>query len=178
MTRVLIVDDDEQFAGALARGLERHGFAVTVALDSAGALIRADQGGFEYACIDLRIGGESGLDLISALKEKQPHLRMLVLTGFASIATAVEATRRGAFDYRTKPVGLNDVLGALRGEPASVDIPEAPLSLSRLKWEHIQRVLHEHDGNISATARALGVHRRSLQRMLEKKPPVEQGGVS
>lgn len=171
--RILVVDDDEHFARALARGLERFGVQAEVALDSASALQLAAQGDFDYACIDLRIGEESGLDLISALKDRQPAMPMLVLTGYASIATAVEATRRGAFDYLTKPVGLSDVIGALRGEPCEVEIPETPLSLSRLKWEHIQRVLQENNGNISATARALGVHRRSLQRMLEKNPPGE-----
>lgn len=173
MSRVLIVDDDESFARALARGLERSGYDTAVALDSAAALARAEEQYFDHACIDLRIGEESGLDLISALKEKQPSLRMLVLTGFASIATAVEATRRGAFDYLTKPVGLHDVINALTGGREDVDIPGTPLSLSRMKWEHIQRVLQENDGNISATARALGVHRRSLQRMLEKNPPAD-----
>jgi two-component system response regulator RegA len=173
MSRVLIVDDDESFARALARGLERAGYATAVALDIDGALREAERQAFDLACIDLRIGEESGLDLISMLKQKQAPMRMLVLTGFASIATAVEATRRGAFDYLTKPVGLTDVINALEGKREDVDIPETPLSLSRMKWEHIQRVLRENDGNVSATARALGVHRRSLQRMLDKKPPNE-----
>lgn len=173
MTAVLIVDDDQSFVRALARGLERAGYDTGVAHDSEAALEMAGIRHFDHACIDLRLGEESGLDLIRALAEKQPHLRMLVLTGFASIATAVEATRLGAFDYLTKPVGLSDVINALEGKREDVEIPEAPLSLSRMKWEHIQRVLKENDGNVSATARALGVHRRSLQRMLDKKPPNE-----
>lgn len=171
MKRVLIVDDDDNFGRALVRGLERSGYQAHAALNSDDALVLAEQTAFDYACIDLRIGDESGLDLISALRERQPGLRMLVLTGFASIATAVEATRRGAFDYLTKPVGLAEVVSALEGQREEVDIPDSPLSLSRMKWEHIQRVLRENDGNISAAARALGVHRRSLQRMLDKKPP-------
>lgn len=171
MSRVLIVDDDAAFARALARGLERAGYETTVALDREGALAALEETPFDHACVDLRLGAESGLDLLEALLERQPDLIVVVLTGYASIATAVEATRRGARDYRAKPVGVAEVMAALEGEAGEPAIPEEPLSLSRLKWEHIQRVLQEHDGNISAAARDLGIHRRSLQRMLDKNPP-------
>ena len=173
MSRVLIVDDDAAFARALARGLERAGYEAAVALDTEGALAALDETPFDRACVDLRLGAESGLDLLEALLERRPGLIVVVLTGYASIATAVEATRRGARDYRAKPVGVAEVIAALEGETGEPEIPEEPLSLSRLKWEHIQQVLRDHDGNISAAARALGVHRRSLQRMLEKNPPGE-----
>lgn len=173
MSRVLIVDDDAAFARALARGLERAGYETAVALDGDSALAALDETSFDRACVDLRLGTDSGLDLLESLLERQPELIVVILTGYASIATAVEATRRGARDYRAKPVGVAEVIAALEGEAQETEIPEEPLSLSRLKWEHIQRVLHEHDGNISAAARALGVHRRSLQRMLDKHPPAD-----
>jgi two-component system response regulator RegA len=174
MSRVLIVDDDQAFAEALARGLSRHGMQVRVATNGRAAQEQTRATEFDHICLDLRLGEESGLALMESLQALQPQASILMLTGFASIATAVEATRKGAVNYLAKPVSLDDVVAALTGaESGDFTPPSKPLSLSRLKWEHIQRVLAEHDGNVSATARALGVHRRSLQRMLDKNPPSE-----
>jgi two-component system response regulator RegA len=173
MSRVLIVDDDPAFARALARGLERAGYDTAVALDAEAALSALEETFFQQACVDLRLGSESGLDLLDGLQKRQPDLVVVILTGYASIATAVEATRRGARDYRAKPVGVTEVVAALEGDNGPAEIPDEPLSLPRLKWEHIQQVLRDHDNNVSAAARTLGVHRRSLQRMLEKNPPGE-----
>jgi two-component system response regulator RegA len=132
--------------------------------------------------LDLKLGEENGLRLIPELRELVPDLRILLLTGYASIATAVEAIKRGAHDYLAKPVDADAVVRALlegsdtapQGEDEVIDAPEAPLALRRLEWEHIQRVLTECDGNISETARRLGMHRRTLQRKLSKHPVRER----
>jgi len=131
--------------------------------------------------LDLKLGEENGLRLIPELHELVPDMRILLLTGYASIATAVEAIKRGAHDYLAKPVDADAVVRALlEGESAQpseddvIDAPEAPLALRRLEWEHIQRVLTECDGNISETARRLGMHRRTLQRKLSKHPVRER----
>ena len=128
--------------------------------------------GVNFAVIDLRIGNESGLNLIEQLHKRFPQLCMVVLTGFASIATAIEAIKLGAVHYLTKPADAEDIISAFekaRGD-ISVEVSEQPMSVNRLQWEHLQRVLSEHEGNISAAARALGMHRRTLQRKLQKKP--------
>ena len=116
--------------------------------------------------------GDSGLVLLPKLLELDPEMRVLILTGYSSIATAVEAIKRGACNYLCKPADADDVLAALLSQHADLDslVPENPMSVDRLQWEHIQRVLSEHDGNISATARALGMHRRTLERKLQKRP--------
>ena len=116
--------------------------------------------------------GDSGLVLLPKLLELDPEMRVVILTGYSSIATAVEAIKRGACNYLCKPADADDVLAALSAEHADLDslVPENPMSVDRLQWEHIQRVLTEHAGNISATARALGMHRRTLQRKLQKRP--------
>ena len=126
----------------------------------------------EYAVIDLRIGHESGLSLVKRLVELDDHTRIVMLTGFASIATAVEAIKLGATHYLTKPADADEIVTALHKAEGdeSVEIKEKPLSVKRLEWEHLQKVLVEHDQNISAAARALGMHRRTLQRKLEKRP--------
>jgi two-component system response regulator RegA len=118
------------------------------------------------------LGEENGLSLLEPLLQRRPGLKVLLLTGYASIATAVEAIKLGASDYLAKPVDTAAVLAALGlVERAQAREPEQPLALNRVQWEHIQRVLRDHDGNISATARALGMHRRTLQRKLGKRPP-------
>jgi len=167
---LLLVDDDEVFCATMARALGRRGYAVTVAHDSATALERAP--GQRAAVIDLRIGEESGLALIAELHRRHPELAMVVLTGYASIATAVEAVKLGARHYLTKPADAAEVDQALRKARGDPDTPiaEHPMSVDRLEWEHLQRVLMEHGGNISAAARALGMHRRTLQRKLQKRP--------
>ena len=170
--RLLIVDDDQAFCNALARNMQRRGFEVFKALDSKAALAQADAHQPEYGIIDLRIGEESGLELVRQLAEKYPQMYLLVLTGFASIATAVEAIKLGAVQYLTKPAEPEQIIAALKGDAADaqVPLPEKPMSVRRLEWEHIQKVLQEHNGNISAAARALGMHRRTLQRKLQKHP--------
>ena len=126
----------------------------------------------EFAVIDLRIGHESGLTLVKRLVELDDHTRIVMLTGFASIATAVEAIKLGAIHYLTKPADADEIVAALHKDDGdeSVEIKDKPLSVKRLEWEHLQKILVEHDNNISAAARALGMHRRTLQRKLEKRP--------
>lgn len=173
----LVVDDDDVFASTLARALTRRGYDVSVAHTAAEALELARVRPFRWVTVDLHLArlpaSESGLHLIGPLRTLLPEARMLVLTGYASIATAVQAVKSGADDYLAKPADVDTILQALRGDNAAgrqaMETP-APLSVPRLEWEHIQRVLAEHQGNISATARALHMHRRTLQRKLGKKP--------
>jgi two-component system response regulator RegA len=171
-TTILLVDDDPVFNRVLTRALLQRGFVVASAhdLQQAEKSIVADPP--DYAILDLNVDGASGLKLIAPLKDANPHCRILVLTGYASIATAVDAIKLGADQYLSKPVEVDAIVKALMEveAPDAEAAPEEPLSVSRLEWEHIQRVLTEHDGNISATARALKMHRRTLQRKLAKRP--------
>jgi two-component system response regulator RegA len=169
---VLIVDDEQRFATTLATALDRRGWAVHVAHDAAGALAIAATAHLDAAIVDLRLGEEDGLALLEPLRERAPTARIVVLTGYASIATAVKAIKLGADDYLAKPVTATAVAAALgRGERDDREtLHDAPMSPRRLEWEHIQRVLTEHDGNVSATARSLNMHRRTLQRKLAKRP--------
>ncbi|PTR25517.1 two-component system response regulator RegA [Luteibacter sp. OK325] len=178
---LLIVDDDPTFARVLGRAMTSRGFEVITAdnADDARALTRRHQP--RYCVLDLKLGDENGLRLIPELQSLVPDIRVLLLTGYASIATAVEAIKRGAHDYLAKPVDADAVVRALLdgdSGPADpddlVDAPDAPLPLRRLEWEHIQRVLTECEGNISETARRLGMHRRTLQRKLSKHPVRER----
>jgi two-component system response regulator RegA len=170
----LVVDDDDVFCGLLARALERRGFKVAAArsVPEAQHLIEKDRP--EFAVVDLRIGNASGLSLVRQLAELRPPAKSIVLTGYGSIATAVDAIKLGALHYLTKPVEVEEILAALQGTaPALAEGTAAqpkPLSVRRAEWEHIQRVLSSHGGNISAAARALGIHRRTLQRKLRKRP--------
>ncbi len=171
---LLIVDDDPVFRQLMGRAMGRFGYQVQSAADVPEALaLLADQPDPDVALIDLKMPGPSGLALVEALHQRSPATRILVLTGYASIATAVEAVKLGAINYLAKPVTAEEVQAALqRTEPdSSVDVQADRLSVERLTWEHIQRVLAEHDGNISATARALNMHRRTLQRRLAKRAP-------
>lgn len=170
----LVVDDDEIFCGVLARALERRGYSVAAArsvVEAQQLILRRRP---DYAVVDLRIGSDSGLTLVRQLAELTPPARSVVLTGYGSIATAVEAIKLGAAQYLTKPVEVDEILAALQEErqPAATADAAAPkpLSVRRAEWEHIQRVLANHGGNISAAARALGIHRRTLQRKLRKRP--------
>jgi two-component system response regulator RegA len=172
---VLVVDDDQVFAITLATALTRRGYVAHVAHDATAALATAETQQPSAAIVDLKLGEDDGLKLIEPLRRAHPHMRILVLTGYASIATAVKAIKRGADDYLAKPVTAGAVAAVLEREarPESGGDPDAPLepmSPRRLEWEHIQRVLAEHDGNISATARTLRMHRRTLQRKLGKRP--------
>ena len=170
--KLLLIDDDEVYCGILARALTRRGFHVSIAYSRQDALVRAAETAPDLAVVDLRIGADSGLELIPELLGVNPEVRIIVLTGYASIATAVEAIKLGAVQYLTKPADADDVLTAIRRETGAPDIAvrDKPLPLARLEWEHLQKTLAECDGNISAAARRLGMHRRTLQRKLQKRP--------
>lgn len=170
---LLLVDDDDTFRAVLARALVRRGFEVRTAGGVPDALSLLAEGSPSHAVVDLRMPGASGLELVDALRRQAPDARIVVLTGYASIATAVSAMKLGATHYLAKPADADQIVAAF-GDAAplvSVEDTARPLSVDRLEWEHIQRVLAEHDGNISATARALGMHRRTLQRKLGKHAP-------
>lgn len=169
---LLLVDDDETFTRVLARAMTRRGLRVSVAGSAEEGLVLAERDTPDYAVLDLKMNGDSGLVLLPKLLELDSEMRVVILTGYSSIATAVEAIKRGACNYLCKPADADDVLAALLSEHADLEslVPDNPMSVDRLQWEHIQRVLTEHDGNISATARALGMHRRTLQRKLQKRP--------
>jgi two-component system response regulator RegA len=167
----LLVDDDPLFTEVMQRGLERRGFSVRRCASAEEALNACTEQAPDYIVLDLNMPGTSGLVILPALLSLAPRAELLVLTGYSSIATAVEATRAGARNYLCKPAGIDEVLAALdESNPAEVEVSTQPPSLNRLEWEHLQRVLQENDGNISATARALGMHRRTLQRKLQKRP--------
>ena len=172
LSPLLIVEDDEVFARVLAKSLTTHGLQVHTAANSADALALAKEHSFAAAVLDLKLAGETSLALIPQLKATNSGMRILMLTGYASIQPAVEAIKLGATNYLPKPAGVAEILAALQSGQPNPDLPvaEQPLSVDRLEWEHIQRVLAEHEGNISATARALNMHRRTLQRKLGKKP--------
>jgi len=176
---VLLVDDDDVFVRVLARALGARGLIVSTAGNRAGALAAAREGAPDFIVLDLKLGDDNGLALIPELLDLDPRVRILLLTGYASIATAVEAIKRGAWDYLAKPVDADQVLQAIRSGMRGVD--ESPASafaappLKRLEWEHIQRMLAECDGNVSEAARRLGMHRRTLQRKLSKRPVREAG---
>ncbi|MBG5017375.1 response regulator transcription factor [Pseudomonas aeruginosa] len=169
---LLLVDDDPTFTRVLVRAMSRRGLRVSTAGSAEEGLALAQQDTPDYAVLDLKMEGDSGLVLLPKLLELHADMRVVILTGYSSIATAVEAIKRGACNYLCKPADADDVLAALLSEHADLDtlVPENPMSVDRLQWEHIQRVLAEHEGNISATARALGMHRRTLQRKLQKRP--------
>ncbi len=168
----LLVDDDETFCMVLNNAIECRGFSIISATNLADAINFADQHQPTYAIVDLRIGEESGLDLVKKLVALNPHICIVMLTGYASIATAVQAIKLGAKHYLTKPADADEIIASFKneGDKQLVQPAERPLSPKRLEWEHLQKVLMDNDGNISATARALGMHRRTLQRKLQKKP--------
>lgn len=169
---ILVIDDDPAFNRVLGRALKHRGFEVASALSAqeAAALIPATRAA--RVVLDLNIAGTSGLTLIGPLLAANPDCRIVVLTGYASIATAVEAIKMGATHYLAKPTDVEAILAAFEATAPQPEVapPSQPLSVDRLEWEHIQRVLKEHDGNISSTARALKMHRRTLQRKLMKRP--------
>jgi two-component system, response regulator RegA len=169
---ILIIDDDPTFNNILVRTLSRRGHPAIGALNAEQALEMADEHQIERIVLDLNLNGSSGLALIPQLLAINTACRIVVLTGYGSIATAVEAVKRGATQYLAKPVEIEAILSAFEDDalPDNPTTPDEPLSMDRLEWEHIQRVLNEHAGNISATARALKMHRRTLQRKLGKHP--------
>jgi two-component system, response regulator RegA len=173
---ILIVDDDEVYRNRLARAFVDRGYDVRTAGDHDGGVAAANADSPEFAVVDLKMPGKSGLELVKALREIDPATKTVVLTGYGSIATAVEAVRRGAMNYLQKPLDADQILAAFDKEQEGVDAApsaETTPSLARVEWEHIQRVLADCEGNISLAARTLGLHRRSLQRKLAKFPPLE-----
>jgi two-component system response regulator RegA len=172
---LLVVDDDAPFRTRLVRAFIERGFAATGAADYAEALASARVETPEYALVDLRLPGGSGLDLVRELRGLDDTTNILVLTGYGSIATAVQSVRLGATGYLTKPVDADQILAAFEPSetPPGGAAPGAVQPLARVEWEHIQRVLTDCDGNISQAARLLGIHRRSLQRKLLKYPVPE-----
>lgn len=181
--KTLVIDDDEAFGQVLCRALLRRGHEAQRASNATEALSLAETHSPVRIVLDLNLAGwrgsENGLSLIAPLQQICPEARIVLLTGYASIATAVDAIKLGAAHYLAKPVDVDTLLGTFEaaeaGEPAAAQAasqppPGEPLSVGRLEWEHIQRVLNEHEGNISATARALKMHRRTLQRKLGKYP--------
>jgi two-component system response regulator RegA len=172
---LLLADDSYAFRERLARAFRDRGFAVRTASNYDEAMALAREAAPELAVIDLRMPGPSGLDLVRDLKALHPDSRVLVLSGFGSIATAIDAVRLGAVNFLPKPADADDILAAFERGAADVSAPadtepETP-SLARAEWEHIHRVLADCGGNISEAARRLGIHRRSLQRKLQKRAP-------
>jgi two-component system response regulator RegA len=169
---LLLVDDDEPFVKRLAKAMEKRGFHPDTAQSVAEGRAKAIANPPAYAVVDLRLEDGNGLDVIEALREKRPDCRIVVLTGYGAIATAVAAVKIGAIDYLSKPADANDVTHALlaNGE-ALPQPPENPMSADRVRWEHIQRVYEMCDRNVSETARRLSMHRRTLQRILAKRSP-------
>ncbi|HVL01803.1 MAG TPA: response regulator [Dongiaceae bacterium] len=174
---LLLIDDDALFLQTLGRSLQRRGANIASAIDADGALAHLQQQMFDLILLDLNLNGASGLKLLQQILKAQPDARVVMLTAYASVATAVDAIKRGAENYLCKPVTTQDILALLEDDTNGVDsaindnaTEDGPLSVDRLEWEHLQRILREHDGNISATARALNMHRRTLQRKLQKRP--------
>lgn len=177
MNRLLIIEDDIALAAILTRRMTKQGFECQQCHDASQGLLLARQFIPTHVLLDMKLEQENGLKLISPLRQLLPNVTMVLLTGYASIATAVEAIRLGADNYLAKPVDTQTLLNALTVAPndtaAEVSVEEEPLSPKRLEWEHIQQVLIANSGNVSATARQLGMHRRTLQRKLLKKPVVD-----
>jgi two-component system response regulator RegA len=169
---LLIVDDDEVFARVLERAMKKRFARVFVANTVERAVSLAREEKPNKIVLDLKIHQSSGLDIIEQLCAVSPAVAIVVLTGYSSIATTVEAIKLGAVNYLCKPVNADELLQAFDDSPPgqSAEIPTYPPSVGRLQWEHIQKVLTQHEGNVSATARALGMHRRTLQRRLQKRP--------
>lgn len=176
LSHVLLVEDDEVFAQVVGRSLSRRGYRVSHAMNAEQANGLIASRSFDLAILDLNLGKSSSMELIKPLKLKFPQIKILILTGFASITTAVEAIKSGADNYLAKPADADEILAALLAETKTGNLESStqpvlePMSVRRLEWEHIQKVLQGHNGNISETARQLKMHRRTLQRKLQKKP--------
>jgi two-component system response regulator RegA len=169
---LLIVEDDKAFLERLARAMEARGFIVTSSETVADGIARIGRAAPAFAVVDLRLGDGNGLDVVEALKSKRPDARVIVLTGYGNIATAVTAVKLGAVDYLAKPADADDVVNALLATGAGkVEPPQNPMSADRVRWEHIQRIYEMCNRNVSETARRLNMHRRTLQRILAKRAP-------
>ncbi|QIR15894.1 response regulator transcription factor [Shewanella aestuarii] len=173
MNNLLIIEDDNALAAVLASRLNRHGFHCIVSNNASDSLLKARQHTPSHILLDMKLADENGLSLITPLRQHLPKALIVLLTGYASIATAVEAIRLGADNYLAKPVDTQTLLNALKVTPSAQPetlLSEQPIPPKLLEWEHIQQVLNANNGNVSATARLLGMHRRTLQRKLLKKP--------
>jgi two-component system response regulator RegA len=169
---LLIVEDDGPFLRRIARAMESRGFEVETAESVAEGLAKANAAAPKYAVVDMRLGDGNGLDVLEAIRKKREDTKMVVLTGYGNIATAVTAVKLGAVDYLAKPADADDVVAALtRGPDEKAGPPDNPMSADRVRWEHIQRVYEMCDRNVSETARRLNMHRRTLQRILAKRAP-------
>ncbi len=170
--KILLADDDQAYRERLARALSRRGHEVLQAHDGDHALFVAADPDIDAAILDLKMPGKNGMEVLRAMIKGRPSLRILIHTGYGSIASAMEAVRLGATDYLIKPTDADALLAALQREGTTNPLPEPETpSLERVEWEHIQRVIADCQGNISEAARVLGLHRRSLQRKLQKFPP-------
>ncbi|GAA5218300.1 response regulator transcription factor [Corallincola platygyrae] len=178
--RLLVIEDDQDFSRIVCRRLSREGYECREAANATDALLTARQWRPEYILLDVKLAEQSGLSLISPLRQLLPSSRIVLLTGYASIANAVEAIHAGADDYLAKPADTQTIVAALQGKAkthSTVDsdqfnagVDEPKMTPERLEWEHIQQVMKANDGNISKTAEQLGMHRRTLQRKLKKRP--------
>ncbi|MGI9354108.1 MAG: ActR/PrrA/RegA family redox response regulator transcription factor [Rhizobiaceae bacterium] len=169
---LLVLDDDKPFLQRLGRAMEGRGFAVTLAESVAEGIRTVRNSPPDYAVIDMRLVDGNGLDVVEVIQEKSPDTRVIVLTGYGNIATAVTAVKLGAIDYLAKPADADDVFSALmQSSEDKADPPDNPMSADRVRWEHIQRVYELCDRNVSETARRLNMHRRTLQRILAKRAP-------
>lgn len=169
---LLLVDDDAPFLRRLARAMEMRGFIVDTAETVADGIAIALARPPKYAVVDLRLGDGNGLDVIEAIRQGGNDTKVVVLTGYGNIATAVTAVKLGALDYLAKPADADDIFSALTQRPGErADVPENPMSADRVRWEHIQRVYEMCERNVSETARRLNMHRRTLQRILAKRAP-------
>lgn len=169
---ILIVDDDEIFCQVLERSLSKRKYTVSVAYNQSQAIEIANKILPSLALVDLCIAKDSGLNVIKELLLINPSIRIVILTGYASISTAIESIKLGAIHYLTKPADLDDILNSFYHDngDAKLNVQAKPMSTKRMEWEHLQKVLTDNDGNISAAARAMNMHRRTLQRKLQKKP--------
>jgi two-component system response regulator RegA len=170
--KYLVVDDDQAFCQVLSRVLVRQAHSVCIANNGHQAAEHCvNDSAIERVILDLKLEQESGLSILVDIKQRLPGAEILILTGYSSISTAVEAIKLGAVNYLCKPASAEDIVQAFSASDKPTEsISVTPTSVNRLEWEHIQRVLSDNDGNISATARSLGMHRRTLQRKLQKKP--------
>ena len=173
-TSLLIVEDDKPFLTRLARAMELRGFRVETAESVGEAVSKVKLHAPAYAVVDMRLGDGNGLDVVAAIHDKRPDSRAIILTGYGNIATAVAAVKKGAIDYLSKPADADAVAASLLNDTSELPpVPDTPMPADRVKWEHILRVFEQCDRNVSETARQLQMHRRTLQRILQKHAPKE-----
>ena len=168
---LLLVDDDKPFLTRLERAMDKRGFLVSIADSVASGLAAVKSNPPAFAVVDLRLEDGNGLKVVEAIRDRREDSRIVMLTGYGAIATAVAAVKAGAVDYLQKPADADDVVKALLATGEAPEPPENPMSADRVRWEHIQRVYELCDHNVSETARRLGMHRRTLQRILAKRAP-------